>query len=64
MLGASQQFSKQSDKDVTMGASTSIVQRSSEYCYVSQADCARARPSQPVAAVSNIYNVLYHTVDQ
>ncbi len=64
MRGAShQQFSKRSDKAEVM-ESNSKVQSSSEYCYVSQTDCARARPSQPVAAVSNIYNVLYHTVDQ
>ena len=62
MRGASQQFSTRSDKTEVMGVS--IVQRSSEYCYVSQTDCARPKPSQPVAAVSNIYNVLYHTVDQ
>ena len=60
MRGASQQFSKRSDKAESNGK----VQRSSEYCNVSQADCVRTRPSQPVATVSNIYNVLYNTVDQ
>ncbi len=58
VLGASQQFSKGSDKAVAMGASTSIVQSSSEYCYVTQTDCASTRPL-PVAADYNIYNVLY-----
>ena len=57
VLGASQQFSTRSDKDVMMG-STSIVQNSSEYCYVTPNDCINTRPP-PVAADYNIYNVLY-----
>ena len=63
MQGASQQFSKRRDKAEVM-ESNGKVQSSTKYCNVSQADCARSRPSQPVATVSNIYNVLYHTVDQ
>ena len=58
VLGAGQQFSKESDKDVMMG-STSIVQNSSEYCYVTPNDCVNKRPPPPVAADYNIYNVLY-----
>ena len=58
VLGASQQFSATSDKDVMMD-STSIVQNSSKYFYVTPNDCINTRPPPPVAADCNIYDVLY-----
>ena len=55
VLGASQQFSTTSDND----GSTSKVQNSSEYSYVTPNVFVNTRPPPPVAADYNIYNVLY-----